>query len=452
MSRRQSLATKLTAFLAGAVVQAQTTSTETWTVIPNAPAVSGPVVTYDSARQEIVLVGLGASGFETWIWNGALWALRTPALRPSARTGHCVAYDSSRQQIVLFGGSDGSAILADTWTWNGLNWMQQHPAFSPNAGATTSTFGAGQAMAYDSGRACVVLLNGSQICEWNGTGWVDRTPFTFGSSNSAFSVAVFDPLTQRVVHSRFPLWASSYAGDYAWNGQAYTQIQAVASFSALALATNAASGRVGRFSRVSGAYLLSEYGAGTWLGVATVNLTCCVQGVFSAQCLAFDAARNQFVVYGAHGAGPLFAVQGSGPVLAGASIVGASCGPAGLQLVPDPGARPILGASARCRITGAPTPVFALTVGFSTQFYGPFPLPLPLDGFGMNGCVLRHSADILGVAVTPVGADLEYALAVPATAQLLGFPLYLHGYGYAPGANSAQIALTNRLDWIVGNQ
>ena len=34
------------------------------------------------------------------------WALKSPAVSPTARTGHAMAYDAAHQQVVLFGGRE----------------------------------------------------------------------------------------------------------------------------------------------------------------------------------------------------------------------------------------------------------------------------------------------------------------------------------------------------------
>jgi len=235
-------------------------------------------------------------------------------------------------------------------------------------------------------------------------------------------------------------------GTASWDGAAFGVLSTVPSSGRIAF--HSGNGALTRFD--SGDYT-SEFLSGSWVQ-SPIAWTCCLQGSFVARAVVYDAARNQLVVYGRDDAGPITATSGPATLQAITTVSGASCGVPGLQLVADPSARPLVGATARCQITGAPTPLFVMTMGFNTQFYGPFPVPLPLDGVGMTGCVLRHSADILGLSLTPVGADLEYALSVPFTSTLLGFPCHMQGYGFAPGANPAQIAFTNMLTWIVGNQ
>jgi hypothetical protein len=45
------------------------------------------------------------------------WVLRTPATTPAGRSEHAMAYDAGRAVIVLFGGYDDYGTLNDTWEY-----------------------------------------------------------------------------------------------------------------------------------------------------------------------------------------------------------------------------------------------------------------------------------------------------------------------------------------------
>lgn len=101
-----------------------------------------PALSHDVARGVTVLFGGfgSASSFpipllaDTWEWNGAVWAARTPALSPTPRAGAALAYDPLRQRTVLFGGRNGFTAqdqFADTWEWDGANWQQLSPLVAP---------------------------------------------------------------------------------------------------------------------------------------------------------------------------------------------------------------------------------------------------------------------------------------------------------------------------------
>lgn len=423
------------------------------------PIIASPQMAFDSARQEVVLTGAGTNGFETWVWDGAAWAMRNPLNRPSNVVGHGTAYDSVRQELVLICGVSGSSAVA-TWTWNGVNWTQRSPA---NQISPTIVGG----MAFDGARARTVLFGGSygwfwgpingRVWEWDGSQWTSVVPpFAMGAGYYTLGAPVYAPPSQACVAHAYALLGGT-SGLWAWLGQLQLLGWSGAGVGGAPGEPMAFDSSTGAITCFRSDETTSQHLGGTWV-VKPVAWQCCAstcQGpiAFSPRAMAYDAVRNHLVVYGNGSSGPVTATSGPPNIcLATASSSGASCGVPGLQLVADPSARPLVGATARCQITGAPTPLFVMTMGFNTQFYGPFPVPLPLDGVGMTGCVLRHSADILGLSLTPLGADLEYALPVPFTSTLLGFPCHMQGYGFAPGANPAQIAMTNMLTWIVGNQ
>ncbi|GAB3275588.1 hypothetical protein GCM10027449_14490 [Sinomonas notoginsengisoli] len=95
-------------------------------------------MTYDPARQQILLLGTNPSNpstGQTWIFTANPqpgWKHLAPAHQPSPRTAASMAYDPVDKQVVLFGGTgpDGKD-LNDTWTWDGSDWTEQHPAASP---------------------------------------------------------------------------------------------------------------------------------------------------------------------------------------------------------------------------------------------------------------------------------------------------------------------------------
>jgi hypothetical protein len=59
----------------------------------------------------------------TWAWNGAEW--RVVAERgPTPREMHAMTYDAARERVVLFGGGTGADEL---WEWDGARWTQVLP-------------------------------------------------------------------------------------------------------------------------------------------------------------------------------------------------------------------------------------------------------------------------------------------------------------------------------------
>jgi hypothetical protein len=130
------------------------------------PAVAPPgsdaaVMAYDAARQRTVLflpitVNTTLVGAQTWEWDGATWAQRTPVHMPSPRRLAAMTYDAVRQRIVLFGGhyDPTSTFLAETWEWDGVDWTLAATATHPSGRGQT-------ALAYDALRGRAVLFGGA---------------------------------------------------------------------------------------------------------------------------------------------------------------------------------------------------------------------------------------------------------------------------------------------------
>jgi hypothetical protein len=102
-------------------------------------------------------------------------------------------------------------------------------------------------------------------------------------------------------------------------------------------------------------------------------------------------------------------------------------------------------------ITNAPSPVAVMTAGLNNATFGPWPIPVPLFGFGMPGCDLWHSAEVFGLAVTFTGsATATFDQPVPNNVALAGSHLYVQAFALAPGANPMQVTTSNGLDWHIG--
>jgi hypothetical protein len=408
-------------------------------------------LTYDAARAEVVLFGGAGNGAvlhgDTWAWNGDAWSLRVATASPSPRRGHRLAYDSARQRVVLFGGRAGATYLADTWEWDGNDWLQRPTTSQPSPRS-------GHTMAYDSTRQRTVLFGGqvsgwpsinAETWEWNGATWALRSsggPFARARAGMAF-----DPLRNRIVLAGGDSGTIGFDfGDtWEWDGATWFPIATSgwlpSSHLVWAWSTPFGpriAGAVVHFPTQVRAYDGSAWGAWEPSGPS----------LYMAQ-YAYDLARDQLVAFGSNGGVPITTVLGGTPSTA--VQVGAGCGSPPLQLNPMPNDGPVLGATGRARIVGSPTPVCAVTIGFTSAMFGPYGLPLPLDAFGMPGCVLRHAAEVPALPVAPVAGGLEFALAIPGQPDLLGRLLMLQAYAYAPGQNAAELIFSNRLDWRIGD-
>ena len=75
-----------------------------------------------------------------------------------------------------------------------------------------------------------------------------------------------------------------------------------------------------------------------------------------------------------------------------------------------------------------------------------------LSGVGMPGCYLLQSNDVIGLPITPVTAStFQFAVPIPSSLPLLAQYFYLQAYAFAPGANAAQVILSNGIQWAVGD-
>ena len=152
---------------------------------PSASPTVGPgfgTMTYDAARQRVVLFGGPPAASHTWTWDGTTWVRQQPATEPPIETpktmaaaGLPMAYDEVHRNVVLLvahpTGIDGPPpVPPDTWTWDGTTWTRQ--AISLPASANGS-------MVYSGGAKRVVLLGtvtsnyrtAAHMWSWTGTTW-----------------------------------------------------------------------------------------------------------------------------------------------------------------------------------------------------------------------------------------------------------------------------------------
>ncbi|MFH1230610.1 MAG: fibronectin type III domain-containing protein, partial [Planctomycetota bacterium] len=143
----------------------------------------GHAMAYDSTREKIVLFG-GMNCEkpdvlnDTWEWDGADWALKSPSNQPAPRWGHGMAYDPRHHKTVLFGGEVKEGESDETWLWDGTNWELKSPANKPPDDKLSGK--CSNCIAYDSKRGNIVLFRGygwyTETWEWDGTNWAPVLP------------------------------------------------------------------------------------------------------------------------------------------------------------------------------------------------------------------------------------------------------------------------------------
>jgi uncharacterized protein (TIGR03437 family) len=189
-------------------------------------------MTYDSAREQVVLFGGWDGGNpgllnDTWTWNGRIWTQTRPASAPSPRRGAEMVYDGARREVVLFGGEGPNGLTNETWVWDGTEWQQRRPAASPGARRFHK-------MAYDAARRQVVLFGGeaadgagvqflNDTWVWDGSNWTQKNPVDSPTPRSAHAMA-YGVARGRVV--LFGGWrgvsAAYWSDTWEWNGDSWT--------------------------------------------------------------------------------------------------------------------------------------------------------------------------------------------------------------------------------------
>jgi hypothetical protein len=212
----------------------------TWAL--KSPALSpsglvGAAMVYDAGLNRTVLFGGATSAgivtADTWEWDGTTWTHMSLAMSPPARLWHAMAYDAKRGRVVLFGGTGGSSgVRADTWTFDGITWAQLAPSTSPSARF-------GESMAFDPNRNQVVLfgghdVNGQRVAdtwEWDGTNWTQRKPSAAPYARFWTSMAFDAQLGKTVLfggdHVR-PGALGPINDTWEWDGTQWTQDQTAA--------------------------------------------------------------------------------------------------------------------------------------------------------------------------------------------------------------------------------
>jgi len=367
-----------------------------------------PAITFDAARDEVVLFGGGSvvPFDDTWRWNGFTWTLASPAVSPSARTGAPMAFDRQRNVAVLFGGRQpsGSVILGDTWEWNGSTWQQRFPVVSPpNREAAL--------MAFDPVGGGVLLHSGvgdqgsgilfADTWSFDGTTWTQRFP-TVSPPYRISARMVTDLHRQRV------LLLGGEGGDpfaWEWNGTQWN------------------------VSYQPSPAPRHNHGMG------------------------YDASQRRVVVHGGSitvgGIGYHFNDTWQYRTPAPADVVpfGNGCpGSAGTpSLAAAPFTLPWIGDTTRHVVTAVPA---GQSGAFFVSGVGAV-APLSLGVCGMPGCELLVALDVCEFQ-TAVGGAAAWAKTIPLAMSLAGASFEQQAFVLDPRANATGLVVSNAIRVVVG--
>ncbi len=413
----------------------------------------GHAMAFDVARGLAILHGGSTGASETWAWNGSDWLPRSAG---PARQQHAMAYDSIRGRVVLFGGSGGGVpALGDTWEWDGNTWSLIQTPASPAPRA-------GHAMAFDSLRGVVVMFGGLSITqvrladtwEWNGVAWIPRVSAQWPPARDRHSMA-YDAQRGRVVLFGGTIGSTNVNDTWEWDGTNWAQRTSAVAPTVRAEHAMAFDAQRGVVVMFGGTTWPSGADTWEWDGLSwTLRTTVAMAGRLDFA-LAFDSQRSRIVMFGGVTSPPPALSDETwefgATLTALVSTFGSGCGQPPLACAASVGSRPLLGSTQLSEASNVPAGFALMALGLSDTFIGPFPLPLPLDGFGMTGCTLFHDA-IVSELCSNVGPGVaQHGLAIPNNPALLNLVLFLQAWALAPGMNPGGVIVSNAMQLTIGN-
>ncbi len=401
-------------------------------------------MTFDEARGEVVLfggLGVAANAFlaDTWSFDGITWTRRNPAHSPSPRKDHVLAYDPLRARIVLVGGQTTS-LLVDAWEWDGQDWAPIPPpaAAGPFGGACFAPTLGG-----------VFFARASSNSVWDGATW--RLLAALDPNVPPGQPLVFDAGSGGVIAcgrttARFRPgsgWQSL------WNGGGwFVAGRAAAYVSRLGLPVLYGV----EFDNVPNTW---------WWDGASWQIATTVQPPRRANtAIAYDSRRDAIVMFGGEAGGSSFADTWQLRVSLAAArwtSYGTPCSGLGAnapRLAADErfSPTPIAGGLFFARIDDAPprAPLYGL-LGFSDSQWGGGALPFDLTAFGMDGCALLCSPEIVESAgVADASGTGSWIVPLPPGPGALGLRFFQQVAVLAPGANAAGVLWTGGGAGVVG--
>jgi hypothetical protein len=131
----------------------------TWRVVnTNGPQVDKPILVYDKARNQVIMLGLNtAAETQMYAYDGAsaTWTQLRPATLPPCVNESAVVFQSHNDTLFLTGGTCLlSSVLEEAYQWDGTDW-----SLVTLVGTPERVFGHG--LAYDEARNAVFQFGGT---------------------------------------------------------------------------------------------------------------------------------------------------------------------------------------------------------------------------------------------------------------------------------------------------
>jgi len=251
---------------------------------------------YDAARHQVLLYGGmdgGIADGDLWAWDGDHWT-RLATGGPPARFGAVLAYDPGAQRVLLYGGTANGTHLTDLWSWDGTAWTQLSASGGPGLGHAAG--------GWDVVRNRLVIHRGwsgtapdDDTWEWDGSHWAQVTT----TVPTAFAVALPSPMVYDGGRGALlMIVGNASAGPGAlwqWSGTAWSSLVATpATGHPAAVALRASNDLV----MLVGTGASGRFATWQWNGTAFTNLGIAGPTQRYLPRMAYDASRNQLVMFG----------------------------------------------------------------------------------------------------------------------------------------------------------
>jgi hypothetical protein len=102
----------------------------------HSPRIFVPDITFDLARQNVVLLGY-VGQMQTWTWDGVDWThqVKSEGLPQPVVLQTRLSYDPATAKVMCFGGrNDAGETLSTPWLWDGTSWSKLQGVSSPHIG------------------------------------------------------------------------------------------------------------------------------------------------------------------------------------------------------------------------------------------------------------------------------------------------------------------------------
>ncbi len=353
-----------------------------------------PPMAHDPVGGGILVLLFDNAGLpSTWRWNGGWTQVATAAQSPPLGSFAESAISTAPGGVLVFGG--GSLPMDETWFWDGARWTRQGSVVTPPGRRAAH-------MAYDARRQRVLMSGGTvppvlfnDTWSWDRrNGW---TPVAVGPSPSFWRME-YDHRRDRMVKVGWGGGPSSGSPGGPPSGYAF------------------------------GTYEF-DGGAVRWDARAPVGAPSGRSGF----AMAYDQARGQVVMFGGFPGMATDETWVYEPVVAASfQTNGPGCSGAGLPALTTTMASglPWSGQRFEVAVSNVPGPTRVpvarlMMVGGSISRWGAVALPLDLGGFGLPGCRLLVSPDVISPLVALPGGGWGWAADIPPSPGLLGRSFYL---------------------------